>query len=302
MSQLNTPGNGHNKKALHFHHPPKRVVSLVPSLTESMFDLGLGEYVVGITDYCIHPGEGVANLPRLGGPKDPRLAEIIDLQPELVLANMEENTRLSVESLEAHGLAVWVTFPKSVRQSLDVLWTLVGLFRSQVAVMRLEMLELTLDWAISAAAERPSLPGFCPIWSELTPNGVEWWMTFNQETYCHDLLALLGFQNVFGERRRLYPLEADLGLAQPEDPGERDTRYPRVTRQEIEAAQPQVMLLPSEPFAFNENHCQHLAEILPTVPAVRRERVYLVDGSLITWPGTRLAHALRELPAWLMGE
>jgi iron complex transport system substrate-binding protein len=300
MSQSTTPGNGHNKKALHFHHPPQRVVSLVPSYTESMFDLGLGEFVVGITDYCIHPAEGTANLPRLGGTKDPRLGEIIDLQPELVLANWEENTRYTVESLEANGLAVWVTFPKTVRQALDVLWTLVGLFHSQTAMVRLEMLELTLDWAVSAAAERESLPGFCPIWSDHTQEGVEWWMTFNQETYSHDLLALLGFKNVFGERQRLYPLEADLGLAQPEDPDERDTRYPCVRLEEIEAAQPQVLLLPSEPFAFDESHRQHLEASLPSTPAVQAGRVHLVDGSLIAWPGTRLAHALRELPALLV--
>jgi iron complex transport system substrate-binding protein len=299
MSQSTTPGNGHNSKALHFHQPPQRVVSLVPSYTESMFDLGLGEFVVGITDYCIHPAEGVANLPRLGGTRDPRLDEIIDLQPEIVLANWEENTRYTVESLEANGLAVWVTFPKTVRQALDVLWTLVGLFRSQAAVVRLEMLELTLDWAVSAAAERASLPGFCPIWSDRTKEGVEWWMTFNQETYSHDLLTLLGFKNVFGERERLYPLEADLGLAQPEEPGERDIRYPCVTLEEIEAAQPQVLLLPSEPFAFDESHRQHLAAILPSAPAIQAGRVHLVDGSLIAWPGTRLAHALRELPALL---
>jgi iron complex transport system substrate-binding protein len=255
--------------------------------------------MVGITDYCIHPAESLVNLPRLGGTRNPRLDEIIDLRPELVLANWEENTRVAVEYLEDHGLAVWVTFPKTVRQALDMLWTLVGLFRSQAAVVRLEMLELTLDWAVSAAAERASVPGFCPVWSERTKEGVEWWMTFNQDTYSHDLLALLGFKNVFGERRRLYPLEADLGLVEPEDPGERDTRYPRVTLEEIEAARPEVLLLPSEPFAFDEDHRQHLAAILPSVPAIQQGRVHLVDGSLIAWPGTRLAHALRELPALL---
>src|SRR5512139_3602968 len=114
-------GNGH-RIAYHFHGPPKRVVSLVPSMTESLFELGFGETLVGITDYCIYPEERLEGLPRLGGPKNPRLEDIIALQPELVLANWEENTRRTVETLEAAGVRVWVTFPKTVRQALDVLW------------------------------------------------------------------------------------------------------------------------------------------------------------------------------------
>ena len=119
-------GNGH-KKALHFSSPPRRVVSLVPSLTESLFDLGFGDAVVGITDYCVHPAEKLEDIPRIGGPKNPRVEDIIRLHPDLVLANWEENTRQTVEALEQAGIPVWVTFPKSVRQSLDVLWALASI-------------------------------------------------------------------------------------------------------------------------------------------------------------------------------
>lgn len=288
-------GNG-RRTALHFYQPPKRVVSLVPSMTESMFELGFGETVVGITDYCTHPAEGLAHLPRLGGPKNPHVAEIIALQPELVLANWEENTRPAVEALEDAGVFVWVTFPKSVRQALDVLWTMVGLYSSRDAAIRLEVLEMTFEWAQSAAADRQAVRYFCPIWEDATSAGQSWWMTFNQECYSHDLLASLGGENVFGERQRRYPLEADLGLAEAQDPGERDTRYPRVTLDEIQAANPQVILLPNEPFQFEAKHIEEMQKSLPECDAVKNERLHLVDGSLLTWHGTRLSHALRELP------
>jgi len=291
-------GNGH-KNALHFHHPPERVVSLVPSLTESMFDLGLGEVVVGITDYCTQPEEKVAKLPRLGGPKNPRVQAIIELQPELVLANWEENTRASVEALESAGIQVWVTFPKNIRQSLDILWTITGLFQSKLAAVRLETLELTVDWARDAAGERKPVRFFCPIWFEKTGVRKPWWMTFNQETYSHDVLALCGGENVFADRQRRYPLDADLGLETAQDSKERDTRYPRVTHEEIQAADPEVILLPDEPYSFTLDHIEYLQQVLPDVRAVRMGHIYAVDGSLFTWHGTRLARALQTLPALL---
>lgn len=295
---MNMGGNGHNK-ILRFERPPQRVVSLVPSITESLFDLGLGAAVVGITDYCIHPAQELADLPRLGGPRDPRLEDILALKPDLVLANWEENSRGTVEALEAEGVPVWVSFPRSVQGAIETLWGLVGIFHSQPASLRLQTLELTLDWATEAASARPSLRCFCPIWRGQLPDGTRWWMTFNQGTYCHDLLRLVGCQNVFAQRERRYPLEADLRLAEAQSAGERDTRYPCVTLDEIRAAQPEVILLPNDPFTFDEKHRQELLDLLVDTPAARKGRVLLVDGSLVTWPGTRLARALRELPALL---
>lgn len=296
---MSAKGNG-QKKALHFHHPPERVVSLVPSLTESMFDLGLGEAMVGITDYCTQPEEKVANLPRLGGTKNPNIEEIVKLEPELVMANWEENTLPVVEALEAAGIQVWVTFPKNIRQSLDILWTLTGLFQSRLAAVRLETLELTVDWARNAASERAPVRYFCPIWFEMTSRGQPWWMTFNQDTYAHDVLALSGGENVFSDRQRRYPLDADLNLTPPQDPGERDVRYPRIALEEIEEANPEVILLPDEPFSFEGDHITYLQQTMPKVKAVKTGRVFQVDGSLITWHGTRLARALQTLPSLLI--
>ncbi len=292
-----SPSNGH-KHALHFKHPPKRVVSLVPSITESLFELGLGETVIGITDYCIYPSIGLEGIQRIGGPKNPRQQDIVALRPDLVIANWEENTRQSVEALEAAGVPVWVTFPKTVQGSMDVLWALVGLFRNQAAARRLETLETTLNWVRASVSEQKRANYFCPIWYEQSQAGAQWWMTFNRDTYCHDLLSTLGGENVFADRERRYPLPADLGLQDPADPKGRDTRYPRVIPNEIISAAPEVILLPNEPFAFNESHLASLEFLLKETPAVKNRRTYLVDGSLITWHGTRLGQALRDLPQY----
>ncbi|MEJ2706703.1 MAG: helical backbone metal receptor [Anaerolineales bacterium] len=276
---------------------PQRIVSLVPSSTESLFDLGFGERVVGITDYCVHPAEMLGGLPRLGGPKNPRIPDLLALHPDLVIANQEENTPASVQALRAAGVPVWVTFPHNVRQSFEVLWQMAQLFRSQKAATQVQLLEQNLAWEQAAASNRPKLRYFCPIWFAETQDGQPWYMTFNKQTYCHDLLGIFGGENVFAERERRYPLATDLNQADPQAPGERDTRYPRLDLEEVRRANPQMILLPDEPFPFDEQHLQQISEWLSETPAVRNGRVHLVDGSLITWQGTRLAHALRELPA-----
>lgn len=274
--------------------PPERVVSLVPSMTESLFDLGLGHTLVGITDYCIYPEGRLTALPRLGGPKNPDVAAILALKPDLVLANREENTRPVLEALRDAGIAVWVSLPQNVDQSLELLQQMIQVFNHPAALQRLATLERAVDWVRMAAGT--ALRTFCPVWLDQTQDGETWLMTFNRHTYCHDVLALAGGENVFADRIRRYPLAADLGRGREIDAGEHDTRYPRVTVEEVIATEPEVILLPSEPYLFNEVQENHIKELLAGVPAVVSGRVYRIDGTLITWYGTRLALALQELP------
>ena len=110
----------------------------------------------------------------------------------------------------------------------------------------------------------------------------------------HDLLRLFGGHNVFSTRQRRYPLEADLGLCEPQDPSGKDTRYPRLIRNEVIAGNPEVILLPSEPFVFDENHRQAFIHQFEETQAVKNNQVILIDGSLLTWHGTRLGKALTE--------
>ncbi|UYN91117.1 MAG: ABC transporter substrate-binding protein [Anaerolineales bacterium] len=268
-----------------------RAVSLVPSITESLFELGLGHSVVAITDYCIYPAEALAGLPRIGGTKNPRLPEIVALQPDVVFANQEENTRAAVEGLRAAGVNVVLHFPQTVEQAVADLASIAALFGSPAARQRVAQLAQQVA-AVRQQAPR-ALRTFVPVWYE--EGDPQWWMTLNQHTFTHDVLALCGFENVFAARERRYPLAADLGSEPAKLAEGRDTRYPRVTAAEIRAAQPQAALLPSEPYAFAAQDAQRLADAVGG-PLVA-QRIRLVDGSLLTWPGTRLGLAISALQA-----
>jgi iron complex transport system substrate-binding protein len=279
----------------HFHeHTPNRVVSLVPSTTASLFDLGLEDVLVGVSEFCIYPDQA-RKLPKFGGPRSINTAAIIDLHPDLVLANREENNREAIESLLAAGVPVWLTFPKTVRESIADLWSLARLFRSDSAMERVRLLEKSLEWAELSAGEGTTLRYFCPIWEDRLETGERWWMTFNQHTYSHDVLHLFNGENIFSGRARRYPLLAELGHADAQETGDRDTRYPRVSYREIIDGQPDLILLPDEPYTYGEQQALEFMELFSQTPAARAGRIYVVDGSLLTWPGTRLAKALAEL-------
>jgi ABC-type Fe3+-hydroxamate transport system substrate-binding protein len=279
---------------------PHRVVSLVPSVTGSLFDLQLGHALVGVTEFCVYPPEHVAALPKIGGTKNPDIGQILALQPDLVIANQEENRREDVAALTAAGVPVWVTFPCTAREALNVLWAMVRLFDASRLGPTLVALERSYEVTSLAAENMPPVSVFCPIWREPAVGPAAWWMTANHETYLHDVLRVCGGRNVFAGRDRRYPLAADLDPSRPADPPDpaRDTRYPRVTLAEIVAAAPDVILLPSEPYPFADLDRDEL-QSRRDIPAVQNERVFLMDGSLLTWPGTRLAQALAELPSLL---
>jgi len=244
----------------------------------------------------------VAGLPKIGGTKNPDRDRIIGLAPDLVIANQEENRREDVEALQAAGLVVWVQFPNTVREALNVLWATIRVFEAPQRGHSLAALERSYEVASRAAETEAGVSVFCPIWREPAAaiGQAEWWMTANRETYLNDVLRICGGANVFAARDRLYPLAADMDHERQPDPPQpgRDTRYPRVTSAEVVAAAPEVILLPSEPYPFAEADIAAF-EPFPDLPAVRSGRVHLVDGSLLTWPGTRLAQALAELPSVL---
>jgi len=285
--------------SLNLASPPKRVVSLVPSMTETWFDLGLGDTLVGVTDYCIHPADGVRRLPRVGGPKTIKPEVIRELGPDLILANCEENSLPGIEALHQLGLPVWLSFPKTVQDTITMLWQIVDLYRDLEAEKRVRVLEQALVWCQDALSEQTSFRYFCPIWQGEWGEGM-WWMTFNQDTYPASLLSVFGGENVFADRERRYPLEADLGEQPAEPTAGRDVRYPRVSLAEIVAASPDVILLPSEPYEYTVQHTRQFVHWFADTPAGRARRVVWLDGTLLMWPGTRLGKALAEIPALLL--
>ena len=272
---------------------PARIVSLVPSMTESLFDLGLGGAVVGVSDYCTRPEGELEGISRIGGPKTIDAAQVLALHPDLVIANREENDKEAVLAL-AEQTPVWAPLPLTVQDVLRDLWALAYLGRSQQALMRMRLLETAVEMAEESMEDGSGTRYFCPIWQGQEDN-TRWWMTFNQESYSSDLLRLLGGVNCFAQRERRNPLAADLDAAVAAEPDTYDRRYPRVTKSEIIAAQPDVILLPDEPFAYSQHHVGEFRSIFAETPAVKQGKIVLVDGSLITWCGTRLGLALSEL-------
>jgi ABC-type Fe3+-hydroxamate transport system substrate-binding protein len=254
-------------------HPPQRVVSLVPSLTESLFDLDLGDRLIAVTDDCVHPADRAESLPHVGGTKNPDIARIVALEPDLVLLNDEETRREDAEALDAASVPTWVTSPRSVFDALNVLWDLMDIFDHPVMIPRVREIERAYDYTLGASRAQTPVRVFAPI-------GRDPWMTFNADTYAHDVLRVCGGENVFA--------------------GE-ENRYPPIALDDVVEAQPEIVLLSGEPDPFSEPD----ADIFRTldIPAAHNGRIVLIDGTLLTWYGTRVVYALRDLPVlFLKGE
>jgi ABC-type Fe3+-hydroxamate transport system substrate-binding protein len=253
--------------------PPERIVSLVPSLSEALFAFGLGERVAGVTRFCVEPKEVVAGKAKVGGTKTLDVAAVEALRPDLIIASAEENRAEDVRRLIDAGWPVFVTLPMSVRGAIDLLGQIAALTDSTEAARPIiRGAEEALAAAQAASAGREPVRVFCPIWRNP-------YMTIGPDTYMHDVIAVCGGHNVFEGR-----------------PG----RYPKVGLAEMAALDPEVVLLPSEPYRFRERHLADF-EAFPQVAAVRRGSVMLVDGRMLSWYGPRIGRSLRELTALLEG-
>jgi ABC-type hemin transport system substrate-binding protein len=268
-------------------------VSLVPSLSEALVVMGLGDRLVGVTEYCVHPAGAFAALPRLGGTKDADVVAIAAVRPDLVIANQEENTARVVRKLAEQGIDVWVTYPRTVREGVELLCNLATLGATAEARERFvapALLALESAEQARAAATAPGPKVFCPIWRDP-------WMTIGPDTYIHDMIELCGGQNLLAA-----PLATRAGSSeQPQAAGElrdgavADRRYPIVDLDEVIAAGPDVILLPDEPYAFDAWDAKRLGRV--DCPAARSGRVHLIDGTLVSWYGPRIAEAIQALAA-----
>ena len=198
-----------------FDAPPRRVVSLVPSLTETLFDLGAGDDVVAVTDFCIFPEE--LTQPRVGGTKNPKVDAIRALEPDLVHMNLEENLRRHAEQIETFA-PVFVTEPKSVEDVAQLIETLGAIHQRQEKAQELAD-ELRIE---AASMPRVWFTFAVPIWK--SP-----WMWCGGDTYVSRLVEAAGGVNVVSE-----------------------PRYPSMTLEAVLARRPDVVFLPDEPYAFSE--------------------------------------------------
>jgi ABC-type Fe3+-hydroxamate transport system substrate-binding protein len=206
----------------------------------------------------------------VGGTKNPLVRQILELEPDLVIANREENRKQTVLALRAAGVDVWVTYPQTVQDGVTLLRELADLGATAEAVSSVVQ---PVEEVVRAAEEERSarsLPIFCPIWKKP-------WMAVGGETYASSLLELCGGTNVF----------ADCG----------GRRYPVVELEEIVAAAPEVILLPSEPYDFGPRDALELASL--AIPAARNGRIHLIDGTLVSWYGPRIEPAITTLRALL---
>lgn len=244
-------------------------MSLVPSLTEALWELGVGPQVVGVTKFCVHPREARDRAAVVGGTKDPDVERIRLLRPDLVLADEDENKPEHLETLRSFA-QVHVTRVGTVRDActeLAAIGRLVG--REHDAEARAQTILEHAAELKAVAATFPPWRVFVPIWR--TPL-----MTIDARTYMADLVAHAGGRNLF------------MGVAR---------KYFETTFDEVRAQEPQAALLPTEPYRFREAHRAAFAQALD----LPLDRVRLVDGEDFTWFGTRtlagldaVARALQE--------
>lgn len=274
--------------------PPRRIVSLVPSDTLTLFDLGAGDRVVGRTRYCVDPPDGVAGIPTIGGTKDPDLDAICDLEPDLILANQEENTRKALEQLAQRNQKLFVSFPVRVADGIAHMARMARMLEvhAEPAVKELVRKAYQVIKDATAAVEGVvPVPTFVPIWMDPL-------MTFRNETFADDMLTLIGATNVFEGRKRYYPLRADMGDAKPlsdDEVGPRDTRYPRVALGEVEDKAPELVLLPNEPHEFTDSDKEVFEKL--DMPASGNGRILFCDGRDLFWHGSHSIVAVPRLRA-----
>ena len=246
----------------------RRIVSLVPSLTETLFAFGAGPAVVGATRYCSEPAVMPEHVQRVGGTKNPHVGGIVALQPDLVLMNAEENRKEDFDALERSGLTVFVCLPRRARDTADLLRRLAQLTGASGAA---QAMVDELQEALRAADQFPAATRhrvFCPIWKNP-------WMSFNHDTYADDMLSLAGGVNVCRQRSE---------------------RYCLINLDDVAAAQPEIVLLPDEPYVFSSKDLAALVPLRET-PAWQNDRIHFIDGKSLSWYGPRTAPAVRYLRA-----
>ena len=228
---------------------PRKIVSLVPSQTALLHHLGLENEVTGITKFCIHPESWRLGKPIIGGTKNIHIEKILALEPDLVIANKEENIREQVKIL-AEKIPVWVTDVNDLPGALQMISDL-GILTGKTDEANL------LTGSIQDRFNQLNNPIPIPVAYLIWRNP---YMTVGNDTFIHDMLHRSGFSNVFGHL----------------------TRYPEIDIEALEKSGSKVILLSSEPYPFSEKHIDEIAQHLPGV------KIMLADGELFSWYGSHL--------------
>src|SRR5687768_534541 len=233
-----------------------RIVSLCPSLTELVFDLGRGAELVGRTKFCVHPADRVGAVEKVGGTKNPKVDRIIALAPDLVLLNEEENRREAADALEAAGVRCHVSVPRNAPETAAMVRSIAAALDAREAGERIARdIEARYERVVTSARGKASVSFAYLIWREP-------WMAANGDTFVSAMLGQAGAVNAFADASE---------------------RYPAITPDELRAADPALVLMSTEPFPFKESHADELARL----SGLPRERFLIVDGELLSWHGSR---------------
>lgn len=232
---------------------PQRIISLVPSQTELLYDLGLNEEVIGITKFCVHPKEWFKSKTRVGGTKQLKMGIIHQLKPDLIIANKEENVKEQVEELANH-YPVWISEVNNLEDAYEMIYSIGVIVKKTVSAQRL-LSTIGYEFSqLSASGYRPGTAYL--IWEKP-------YMTVGGDTFIHSMMQAAGFKNIFADRNR----------------------YPEITIDDLVVANCQLLLLSSEPFPFKQKHVDELQLLLPNT------KIVLVDGEMFSWYGSRLLKA-----------
>lgn len=233
--------------------PPQRIISLVPSQTELLYSLGLETEVVGITKFCVHPDNWFRHKRRVGGTKTVNPELVAALQPDLIIANKEENVQQQVEWL-ASQYPVWISDINTLHDSLDMIRG-IGAITARASLADAIATQISDRFTTLPAFAQPLRTAYL-IWRDP-------YMTVGHDTFIQDMLSRCGLHNVFSDQ----------------------ARYPVVTVEQLQAAECQLLLLSSEPYPFQQKHIDELQVHLP------HTRILLADGEYFSWYGSRLLQA-----------
>ena len=237
--------------------PPKRIISLVPSQTEFLFDIGLEDEIVGITRFCVHPAGKVQGKTKIGGTKKFDIEKIKSLNPDLIIGNKEENYKEGIEELSKH-YPVWMS---------DI-FTLTDAYAMMLELGRITDRQDNADKLVTTLKD-----GFCSLENSVIKwNGERscayfiWrkpYMVAAGNTFINHMLHIFGLKNVFADMER----------------------YPEVNPEMLKTLNPDYIFLSSEPYSFSEKHFEEFQSFAPNA------KVILVDGEIFAWYGSRLRHA-----------
>lgn len=232
--------------------PPRRIISVVPSQTELLFDLSLGQSIIGITKYCVHPHEQVKPVAKVGGTKQLNTPLITELKPDLIIANKEENERSQIEEL-ARCFPVWISDITDLDDAVNMISSVGEITdRSEQANALVTVIKKGFG-TLQSIKQRIRVAYF--IWRKP-------YMVAGRDTFIDEMLSVCGFENVFTT-----------------------SRYPQITSEELTEAAPQLIFLSSEPYPFREKHMDEFAALVP------KAKIQLVDGEMFSWYGSRLQYA-----------